>query len=165
MNPGTRRLAGKELWMNSRIAVAAALAIALFTGIACSQDKKDAVAGRETRVRGGKAAGEAPGADTSTTRDDTYVVTFIELGSDRCIPCKKMQPIMKEIEKEYAGKVRVVFHDIYTPAGKPYAQKYGIRIIPTQVFLDKDGKEYFRHEGFFPKDDLVKVLEQKGVRR
>ena len=43
------------------------------------------------------------------------------------------------------------------------AKKYGIRVIPTQVFLDKDGKEYFRHEGYFPKDELVKVLKQKGV--
>jgi thioredoxin 1 len=76
-----------------------------------------------------------------------------------------MQPIMKEIEEEYAGTVKVVFHDVWTAEGKPYAQKYGIRVIPTQVFLDKDGVEYFRHEGFFPKDELVKVLKQKGVRR
>lgn len=111
------------------------------------------------------AGSKADEKNSTAAAEEAYLVTFVELGSVRCIPCKMMQPIMKEIEKEYAGKVRVVFHDIYTPAGKPYAQKYGIRIIPTQVFLDKDGKEYFRHEGFFPKDDLVKVLEQKGVRR
>lgn len=92
-----------------------------------------------------------------------YMVTFLELGADRCIPCKKMQPIMKEIEQEYAGSVKVVFYDVWTEAGKPYSKTYGIRVIPTQVFLDKDGKEYFRHEGYFPKDELVKVLKQKGV--
>jgi thioredoxin 1 len=91
-------------------------------------------------------------------------VTFIELGSVRCIPCKKMQPIMEEIKKEYKGQVKVVFYDVWTREGKPYAYKYKIRIIPTQVFLDKDGKEYFRHEGFFPKKELVKVLKQKGVK-
>jgi thioredoxin 1 len=91
-------------------------------------------------------------------------VTFIELGSVRCIPCKKMQPIMEEIKKEYKGQVQVIFYDVWTSEGKPYAYKYKIRLIPTQVFLDKDGKEYYRHEGFFPKDELVKVLKQKGVK-
>jgi thioredoxin 1 len=91
-------------------------------------------------------------------------VTFIELGSVRCIPCKKMQPIMEEIKKEYKGQVKVIFYDVWTSEGRPYAYKYKIRLIPTQVFLDKDGKEYFRHEGFFPKNELVKVLKQKGVK-
>ena len=94
----------------------------------------------------------------------TYLVTFVELGSVRCIPCKMMQPIMKDIEKDYAGQVKVVFHDVWTPEGEPFAASYKIRVIPTQVFLDKEGKEYFRHEGFFPKDELIKVLQQKGVK-
>ena len=90
-------------------------------------------------------------------------VTFVEIGSVNCIPCKMMQPIMREIEREYSGQVSVVFHDVWTPEGKPKAMEYGIRAIPTQVFLDKDGKEYYRHIGFFPKDELVKVLKMKGV--
>jgi thioredoxin 1 len=96
--------------------------------------------------------------------EDNILVTFVELGSVRCIPCKMMQPIMKDIEKDYAGQVKVVFHDVWTPEGEPFAASYKIRVIPTQVFLDKDGEEYFRHEGFFPKDELVKVLKQKGVK-
>jgi len=92
------------------------------------------------------------------------LVTFVELGSVRCIPCKKMQPIMEEIKKEYPDQVKVVFYDVWTQEGQPYARQYKIRLIPTQVFLDKDGNEYFRHEGFFPKEELVKVLQQKGVK-
>lgn len=95
---------------------------------------------------------------------ENYLVTFVELGSVRCIPCKMMQPIMKEIEKEFSGQVKVVFHDVWTPEGEPFAGKFNIRLIPTQVFLDKDGKEYFRHEGFFPKEELVKILRQQGVK-
>lgn len=98
------------------------------------------------------------------TEEITYLVTFVELGSVRCIPCKMMQPIMRDIEKDYAGQVKVVFHDVWTPEGEPFAASYKIRVIPTQVFLDKDGEEYFRHEGFFPKDELVKILKQKGVK-
>lgn len=92
-----------------------------------------------------------------------FKVTFIELGSVRCIPCKKMMPIMEEIKKEYAGQVNVVFYDVWTPEGAPFATQYKIKLIPTQVFLDKDGNEYFRHVGFFPKEELVAVLKQKGV--
>lgn len=93
-----------------------------------------------------------------------FKVTFVELGSVKCIPCKKMQPIMKEIEEEYSDQVKVIFHDVWTPDGKTYGMKYRIRVIPTQIFLDKNGNEYFRHEGFFPKEELIKVLEQQGVK-
>jgi len=110
------------------------------------------------------ANSKADEKNSTAAAEETYLVTFVELGSVRCIPCKMMQPIMKDIEKDYAGQVKVVFHDVWTPAGEPFAQTYKIRVIPTQVFLDKEGKEYFRHEGFFPKDELVKVLKQKGVK-
>lgn len=106
----------------------------------------------------------------SSNSDDTslfpleHKVTFIELGSVNCIPCIKMQPIMKEIEQEFGDQVKVIFHDVWTPEGKPYAEQYAIRVIPTQVFLDCERNEYFRHEGFFPKEEVVKVLRQKGVR-
>ena len=91
------------------------------------------------------------------------LVTFIELGSVKCIPCKMMQPIMEEIEKEYAGQVDVIFHDVWTEEGQPFAKQYKITAIPTQIFLDSDQNEYFRHTGFFPKDEIVKILKQKGV--
>jgi len=91
-------------------------------------------------------------------------VTFVEIGSVNCIPCRAMQPIMKEVEEEFKGQVKVVFHDVWTPKGKADAAKYNIRVIPTQVFLDKDGKEYFRHEGYFPKESVVQTVRMQGVR-
>jgi thioredoxin 1 len=92
-----------------------------------------------------------------------YKATFIELGSVKCIPCKKMQPIMKEIEEKYP-EVNVIFYDVWKPEGRPFASTYKIRVIPTQVFLDEKGKEYFRHEGFFPKEEVEKVLAKAGVK-
>ena len=105
----------------------------------------------EAEVKAGKGTGK-------------YKVTFIELGSVRCIPCQKMQPVMKSIEEKYGREVKVVFHDVWTEAGAPFAKQYGIEAIPTQVFLDMDGKEFFRHVGYFPEEELVKVLQQKGVK-
>ena len=101
---------------------------------------------------------------SSTKKETIYKVTFIELGSVRCIPCQQMQPIMKSIEQKFGKHVKVVFHDIWTEAGAPYAKQYRIEAIPTQVFLDETGKEYFRHTGFFPEEELIKVLNQKGVK-
>jgi len=59
--------------------------------------------------------------------------------------------------------VKVVFHDVWTEAGAPFAKKYSIEAIPTQIFLDENGKEFFRHTGFFPEEELIKVLNAKGV--
>jgi thioredoxin 1 len=92
-----------------------------------------------------------------------WQVTFVELGSKRCIPCKMMQPVMESIEKDYAGKVKVIFYDVWTEEGKPYGQKYGIQAIPTQVFLDKDGNEFYRHTGFLAENLIVDLLEKQGV--
>jgi len=90
-------------------------------------------------------------------------LTFVELGSVKCVPCKMMMPIMKEIEEKYGSEVKVVFHDVWTEAGRPYADKYGIRGIPTQVFLDANGKEFHRHTGFYPLEQIIPVLKQAGV--
>ena len=92
-----------------------------------------------------------------------YKVTIIELGSVRCIPCQKMLVVMKSIEKKYGKQVKVVFHDVATPEGRPFGMQYAIRVIPYQIFLDDKGKEFFRHKGYFPEEELVKVLNQKGV--
>jgi len=96
--------------------------------------------------------------------DIKYKVTFIELGSVRCIPCQQMQSVMKSIGKKYGNQVKVVFHDVWTPEGKPFGKQYNIEAIPTQVFLDEEGKEFSRHVGFFPEEELVKVLQSKGVK-
>ncbi len=90
-----------------------------------------------------------------------HKVTFIELGADRCIPCRAMQPLMKEIAKEYARKVRVVFYDVWKDP-RP-ARKYGIQLIPTQVFIDQGGKEIFRHVGYFPEEEILQMLKEKGI--
>jgi len=90
-----------------------------------------------------------------------HKVTFIELGADKCIPCKAMQPVMRNIAKEYKGTIQVVFYDVWkTPK---YAKNYSIQMIPTQVFIDKKGEEIFRHVGFYPKEDIIKMLQEKHI--
>jgi thioredoxin 1 len=90
-------------------------------------------------------------------------VTFVELGSDKCIPCKQMQPVMKAIEEKYGSQIKIVFYDVWKKEQKHYAEKYKIKLIPTQVFLDENGKEFFRHEGFYPEEEIDKILQAKGL--
>ncbi|MEI7904513.1 MAG: thioredoxin family protein [Candidatus Firestonebacteria bacterium] len=110
-----------------------------------------------------KKAPEAPAAAAENTVKPK--VTFVELGSKSCIPCKMMQKVMDEVEKEYGSKIKIIFYDVWTEEGKPFAEKYKISLIPTQVFLDENGKEYFRHEGFFPKEEVDKILKQGGAQK
>ncbi|MBN1895558.1 thioredoxin family protein [bacterium] len=134
----------------------------VFLAAGCSSQKNEQSKNTPPfSIAGGDTEKSAALAETEAEKP---WVTFIELGSVNCIPCKMMQPVMKEIEEEYAGQVQVVFYDVWTQAGKPYAEQYRIRAIPTQIFLDSEGKEYSRHEGYFPKEELVKVLKQKGVK-
>jgi thiol-disulfide isomerase/thioredoxin len=133
----------------------------LLSPLGCSESKEP-----DSTTTALNAIDHAPASVTVADRKPGNVehkVTFVEIGSVNCIPCKMMQPIMRDIEREYDGQVTVVFHDVWTPQGKQQAMKYGVQVIPTQVFLYRDGKEYYRHIGFFPKDELVKILKMKGV--
>ena len=92
------------------------------------------------------------------------MVTFVELGSLNCIPCRMMQPVMEKVQHKYGSRVKVIFYDVWTPAGRPYAQQYGIQAIPTQIFLDKNGREYFRHQGFLSFENVEDVLRKGGIK-
>jgi len=89
-------------------------------------------------------------------------VTMVDIGAKKCIPCKMMAPIMEELEKEYKDKAAIVFIDVWE---NPRAgDKYGIQLIPTQIFYDAKGKEMSRHEGFMEKAAIVAELTKLGVK-
>ncbi len=90
------------------------------------------------------------------------MVTMVDIGAKKCIPCKMMAPIMEELEKEYKGKAAIIFIDVWVDP--PQGRKFGIRTIPTQIFYDRDGKEVKRHEGFMDKKAIVAELEKLGVK-
>jgi thioredoxin 1 len=86
---------------------------------------------------------------------------LVDLGADKCIPCKMMAPILEEMKKDYAGTINVEFIDVWKTPEK--AKEYGITIIPTQIFFDASGKELFRHEGFFSKEDILGKWKEFGI--
>lgn len=86
---------------------------------------------------------------------------LLDLGATKCVPCKMMAPILEELKKEYAGRMHVEFIDVWQneDAGK----QYGVDMIPLQIFYDASGKELFRHEGFFAKEDILAKWKELGV--
>jgi thioredoxin 1 len=86
---------------------------------------------------------------------------LVDLGADKCIPCKAMAPILKDLKAEYAGRMDVEFIDVWKDP-KP-GKAYKIKLIPTQIFFDASGKERFRHEGFFGKEDILAKWKELGV--
>ena len=108
------------------------------------------------------ASPPATGAKPKPTQKPRQALPqMVELGSKTCTPCQMMQPILEELRKEYKGQLEVPFWDIYDHPDK--AKAYKIRVIPTQVFVGADGKEFFRHEGFFPKEDILAKFKEHGV--
>jgi thioredoxin 1 len=72
-----------------------------------------------------------------------------------------MKPILDELREEYNGRFEVVFVDVWENPDE--SKKYNIKMIPTQIFYDASGKELFRHEGFYSKEDILKKWKELGI--
>jgi len=113
-----------------------------------------------------KQMGSSPGTDATegaaqVSQPAAGLPRLLDLGSTTCIPCKMMAPILEELKKEYAGRLQVEFLDVM--ANPDAATPYKISLIPTQIFFDASGKERFRHEGFFSKEDILAKWKELGV--
>lgn len=86
---------------------------------------------------------------------------LVDLGAGKCIPCKQMKPILDELARDYAAQFETVFIDVWE--NREEGHRYGIRMIPTQVFYGPDGKELFRHEGFFSKEEILAKWRELGI--
>jgi thioredoxin 1 len=84
-----------------------------------------------------------------------------DFGRGTCVPCKMMQPILEKLERDFKGKASVLILDIREYSA--LSQKYGITLIPTQIFFDASGEEVFRHQGFMPEEDIISQLQKMGV--
>lgn len=90
---------------------------------------------------------------------DSYEITFLEFGSIGCSACKRMEKVLKEIQDLYPTKVNVVFINVAKKENHDLLRFYGIAVIPTQVLLDKTGKEFFRHSGYISTKELIRHFE------
>jgi thioredoxin 1 len=86
------------------------------------------------------------------------MVTMVNLGAESCVPCRMMQPILRELQVEYEDQVAIPFIDV--SKYKDQGPRFRITAIPTQIFYDHLGQEAFRHSGFLEKRAVVEILEE-----
>jgi thioredoxin 1 len=91
------------------------------------------------------------------------MVTMVDLGADKCVPCKMMAPILEKVRKDFEGRAAIVFLDVWKDSS--HGRRFGIRAIPTQIFFDTEGQEVFRHTGFLDEKSIVAKLYELGVPR
>lgn len=144
----TRHEQGRPLW---RIALIVALAAAVAIVLAFKP-------GRDVTAEPTAAVPRA--VSHESLPPGSGVPRLVDLGADRCIPCKAMAPILAELRVEYAGRMEVIFIDVWKnpAAGDPYK----IYMIPTQIFFDGDGRELARHQGFLSKADILATWKRLG---
>lgn len=79
--------------------------------------------------------------------------------SDSCIPCKRMSPILSQLESAYAEKLKIV--KINTNFEKELTEQFQIQAAPTLILFDK-GKEIARIRGAVKKEEIITLIEKAG---
>jgi len=138
----TRSAAGIPRWIFALVVVALAVGVYMMRPAAHSQRGVD-------------------GQDATESGTIAALPRLLDLGADKCVPCKMMAPMLEELKTEYAGTFTVEFIDVWKNSGA--SAEYGIKMIPTQVFFAADGTELFRHEGFYGKEDILAKWRELGI--
>lgn len=136
----------------SKILIVAALAVAVAATVAL----RNARARPDSVPAAGVAAADAPAPATAA-----QLPRLLDQGADKCIPCKAMAPILESLKQEHAGRFDVEFIDVWKNADA--GKKYGVEMIPTQIFFDAAGKELYRHTGFFGREDILAKWKELSV--
>lgn len=123
--------------------------------------KRNRSAGNETTPTSEVAAPKIPVAYQRESLTGKGLPVLIDVGAETCIPCKMMAPVLAELKSEHAGRLAVYFLNLDDFPG--LAREYRIRVKPTQIFYDAAGRELFRHEGFFAKEDILAKWGEFGV--
>ena len=150
--------------MNKATKIIIVIALVVIVGIVLAikqQDKNStslSAAGANTDTI---AAEENAVDDLRSSPEKNSLPKLVDLGAGKCVPCKMMAPLLEELKAEYKDRLEVAFIDVWKKPDE--AKKYGIKIIPTQIFYDASGKELFRHEGFFSKEDILAKWKTLGI--
>jgi thioredoxin 1 len=128
-------------------------------------DRPDAAAGPSQSSEVGDEASADAAAFVGGPPAGAAAITgrprLVDLGSDKCIPCKMMAPILTQLTEDYAGVMDVEVIDVRKD--RTAARRYGIRVIPTQIFYGSDGRELFRHQGFYSREEILGKWAELGV--
>ena len=136
------------------------IALLGLSGIACGADSSGVRAATKKPKQARTTVKKTAAKPDTLKPKEIKLPKLVDLGAGKCIPCKMMAPILEELKKDYAGKMDVVFIDVWQNSDE--GNKYKIRVIPTQIFYGPEGKELFRHEGFFSREDILNKWKDLG---
>ena len=100
-------------------------------------------------------------SDTMSNAKKQGKTVMLEIGAAGCIPCDEMEPVLEKLRTDYKGKLEVLVIDVRQD--RENAPRLGVRTIPTQIFVNKDGKEFHRHMGFYSYEKIRTVLKKQGL--
>lgn len=109
---------------------------------------------------------------------------IIDFGADTCAPCRRMAPIIKELNESLRGRAIIKYVDVANYGS--LAQNYPVEVIPTQIFIDKTGEPFkpedplamkmilyqnkntnehvlTAHKGYMDKIELLAALKEMGL--
>jgi len=95
------------------------------------------------------------GALAAENTTEALLPKLMDFGAQKCKQCKLMAPILEELKTDFKGQFDVEFVDVSVKENIKRAEPFKVEIIPLQVFLDKNGKELWRHEGFISREDIL----------
>lgn len=134
-------------------------------GSGCTRTGEDiaaATAPPEQAVTASAPAAQAPAAAVIAEQavPEKRLPRMVDIGAGTCIPCRLMKPILEDLMTTRAHQFETVFIDLNHHREK--AREYGIRVLPTQIFYDENGREFRRHEGFMSKEQILEAWKQSG---
>lgn len=88
--------------------------------------------------------------------------TIVDFGAQSCTPCKKMAPILEQLAKDYKGRANIIFVDVWQD--NSMGKRYGVQMIPTQLFFNTAGKASAKHIGFLDRQSIIDILKKLGMK-
>lgn len=115
-------------------------------------------------ILAGTASAELPAANPAAVNQAlaSGKPTLIDFGLRTCAVCKKMAPYLESVASDYRGRANVLFIDVRTEQAT--AQRFRVQMLPTQIFINPQGKEVQRHTGYMDKEAIVKSLQSAGLK-
>jgi thioredoxin 1 len=104
--------------------------------------------------------GETVAHAESKTSATQNLPRLVDVGADKCIPCIKMAPILDQLREDFRGEMDVIFVDAWKK--REEAARYGVQMIPTQIFYAADGSELYRHTGFYSREEILAKWQELG---
>jgi thioredoxin 1 len=94
----------------------------------------------------------------NTDKSKDFELSLIEFGGYGCKPCMKMDTVLADLGKKYGEKLNIKIIRVTEKEGRKTAKYFSVNEIPTQIIIDRNGIEIFRHTGFLSKDELIKLI-------